>query len=204
VDFFLCLTTVFTGCAVTPSSYDAACKIIKGLSQADVDNLANGEINLFFVIYACADSGIPLPDRFSRQLLWKHLDAILRAKCWRGLGSARANMHHTSAGADHVPPNIFRKGEEDPDGIIQSLLKLTCSRWRSPFDPASASASAAVDVPRRVHRLKITIRDYEWVAEAAVGTVWYEAGDLYDDDDIACFAVIDSLTRLLHSCQGGS
>jgi hypothetical protein len=62
---------------------------------------------------------------------------------------------------------------------------------------------AADEVPRPVHRLEITIKDYTWVAKAQVGTVWYQAGDLHDDDDIACFAVIDCLTRLLPSCRGG-
>lgn len=209
-EFILCLTTVFIRCTVTPSAYDAACKVIKGLARTDPDLqcLAYGEINPLFVIYACADSNVPLPKYFSRQLLWKHLDATLRAKCWRGLGSARANMqHYTGADADHVPSKIFRKGEEDPDGILQSLLKLSLThpRWRSRFDPTSEPAPAVVevDVPRPVHRLQITIKEYKWVAKAQMGTVWYEAGDLYGEDDIACFAVIDSLTRLLPSCQGG-
>jgi len=41
------------------------------------------------------------------------------------------------------------------------------------------------------------------MVKAEVGTVWYRAGDLYEDDDIACFAVIDCLTRLVPSCRGG-
>jgi hypothetical protein len=41
------------------------------------------------------------------------------------------------------------------------------------------------------------------MAKGKAGMVWYEAGDLHDEDDIACFAVIDSLTRLLPSCRGG-
>lgn len=196
---FVSYHVFFAGCAVTPSAYDAACKIVKRISCSDRQSLANGEINPFFVIYACADSGVPLPDNFNRQLLWKHLDATLRAKCWRALGPARANIHHTRADADHVPPKIFRKGEEDPDDILKSLLKVSCSRWRDSPDPTAEAA----DVPRPVHKLDITMNDYRWVAKTELGTVWYEAGDLYDDDDIACLAVIDSLTRLLPSCRGG-
>jgi hypothetical protein len=203
VIFFLVSYHVFTGCAVTASIYDAACNVIKDLasSRSSLQRLADGEINPFFVIYACADCGVPLPPNFNRQLLWKHLDAILRAKCWGGLGSARADtqQRHTSANADHVPPKLFRKGE-DPDGILTSLLRISC-RDKSRFEPAPAPA--ADYVPRPVHRLQITVKDYKWVARAQMGTVWYQAGDLHDEDDIACFAVIDSLTRLLPYCRGG-
>lgn len=45
--------------------------------------------------------------------------------------------------------------------------------------------------------------DYKWITESQMGTVWYEAGDLVDEDDIACFVAIDSITRLLPSCRGG-
>jgi hypothetical protein len=195
----------FTGCAVTDNTYDAACNVIQGLAKrsSDLQYLVSSEINPFFVIYACADCNIPLPNNFNRLLLWKHLDGILRAKCWRGLVSNRANtQHHTSTKEDHVPPKFIRKGE-DPDEILQSLLSL--SYRASLFHHASASASAptADDVPRPVHKLQITIKGYEWVVKAEVGNIWYQAGDLHDDDDIACFAVIDCLTRLLPSCRGG-
>jgi hypothetical protein len=190
---------------VTPYTYATACKVLKVVARSDYNlQILVDKINPFFMIYACADCDIPLPNNFSRQLLWKHLDAILRAKCWRGLGSARKTMqYHTSTDADHVPPKISRKGEEDPDDILKTLLKLSISQSESRFDPTPAPAPVAVDVPRPVHGLQITIKDYKWIAKAQVGTVWYEAGDLYDDDDIACFAVIDSLTRLLPSCRGG-
>ena len=186
---------------MTVSAYDAACNIIQGLARrGNLQCLVYGEINPFFVIYACADCNIPLPNNFNRLLLWKHLDGILRAKCWRGLVSNRTNtQHHTSGNEDSVPPKFFRKGE-DPDEILQSLLRL--SYGASLTDRASAPTTAD-DVPRPVHKLKITIKGYQWVIKAEMGSVWYQAGDLYDDDDIACFAVIDCLTRLLPSCRGG-
>lgn len=199
---------------MAPSVYYTACKLIKVLAtpspprtpfertpweHVDLKCLVDSKINPFFVIYACADCVVPLPSNFNRELLWKHLDAILRAKCWRGLGSARATMQqHTGADADYAPPKNFRKEEDDPDNILHTLLQLSKLLKESHFDPAPVS----VDVPQAVHGLQITIKDYKWAAKAQVGTVWYEAGDLYDEDDIACFAVIDSLTRLLPSCKG--
>lgn len=175
---------------MTSSTYGAACSLVEELARYGADFRG---INPFFMIYACADCDIPLPHNISRQLLWTHLDAILHAKCWRGLGSVRAKVQpHTSTDADHVPPRLFRKGE-DPEDIHQSLLRL--SRGRKSVDHDG--------VHRPVHELQITIKDYAWVAKAQMGTVWYQAGDLYDDDDIGCMAVIESLTRLLPSCRGG-
>lgn len=189
--------------AVTPNTYEAACKIVQDIARRDSDlwYLVTGDINPFFVIYACADCDVPLPSNFDRQLLWRHLDAIIRAKCWRGLGSGRADMQQVT-GPD-VPSMIFSEGEQDPEGILQSLLNLPISRWRgSSFDSATPKPVPAVaEVPKPVHKLRITIKGYKWVARAQVGTVWYEAGDLYYDDDIACFAVIDALTRLLPSSR---
>jgi hypothetical protein len=190
---------------VTPSTYDAACNIIQDLARRgnNLDCLIGSGINPFFIIYACADCDIPLPNYFNRELFWKHLDAILRTKCWRGLGSARGKtQHRTSANADHAPLKFFRKGD-DPDGTLQSLIRLSYERSRFGSSPTPAPAPALEDVPRPVHKLQITIKDFKWVVKAQVGTVWYQAGDLYDEDDIACFAAIDTLTRLLPSCRGG-
>ncbi len=180
---------------MTPSAYDVACSVIKDLAKRDPDLqcLGSREINPFFVIYACADCNVRLPSDFDRQLLWKHLDETLRAKCWRGLGSARTTMqNHTSADADQIPPKILRIGEDDLDDILQSLLRL------SQGDRSSERHS------RPVHGLQITIvGGYKWRAKGELGSVWYQAGDLHDEDDIACFALIDSLTRWLPSCRGG-
>lgn len=176
---------------MTASTYDVACNIIQLLAgpnlKGDLQCLV-GEINPFFLIYACADCNVPLPKNFGRQLFWKHLDGIVRAKCWRGLCQTRANtQYNKSANADNVRRKIFQKGEHDQDDTLQSLIRISCG----------------AKVHRTVHRLQITIDGYKWVAKAQMGTVWYRAGDLYDDDDIACFAVIDCLTRFLPSYEGG-
>lgn len=182
------------GFHMTASTYDAACKVLQELAgprrNRDLESLYS-EINPFFLIYSCADCNIPLPSNFNRQLLWKHLDGIIDAKCWRGLTIRAKTDHHTNENADHVPPKFskFSRQEEDPDDILQSLIKLSLK-------------TAADDVPRPVHRLQIVIKDYKWMAKVQEGTVWYKAGDLFDDDDIACFAVIDCLTRWLPSFRG--
>lgn len=195
---------------MTGSIYDAACNIVRSLARRDssLRCLQHTSINPFFVIYACADCDVPLPIDFNRKFLWDHLDTILRAKCWRGLGSGRPDSQHyaaradasASAGGDHIPPKFLRRGE-DPDGILQSLLRLTYTgdpRDRPP-------APEAFDEPRGpVCRLSITIEDYKWVVKAGeAGTIWYQAGDLLDEDDIACFAILDALTRLLPFCRRG-
>lgn len=190
--------------------YDAACNIVRDLARRDsnLHCLLHSSINPFFVIYACADCDVPLPNGFNRKLLWDHLDAILRAKCWRGLGSGRPDTRHytsrasasASVNGDHIPPKFLRRGE-DPEGILQSLIRFS---YRG--DPLDLPPAPTVfDEPRcPVHRMSITIEDYKWVVKAgAAGTVWYQAGDLLEEDDIACFAIIDVLTRLLPSCRRG-
>lgn len=195
--FFRVSNHFFSVYAVASSTYDAACGVLKELSGkgTDFQCLVNDEINPFFLIYAFADCNIPLPTNFSRQLLWKHLDAIVRAKCWRGLGYGRTNpLRDTSAEADRTPP---RGGDQDV--ILESLLKLS---YRKGFlNPALALEPTTVTKP--AHRLKINIVDYKWIVEGQMGSIWYEAGDLVDEDDVACFAVIDLITRLLPSCRGG-
>lgn len=186
---------------MTASTYDAACNLIQGLALKDgIQCLVDREINPFFLIYACADCNVPLPKNFDRELLWKHLDGIIRTKCWRGLRQTRANTQYLKG--TNADGGLFQK-EVDPDGTLQSLMAISCeidsSRGRS-FN--ATRVPTAGQVPRTVHRLQITIEDYKWVAKAPVGTVWYRAGDLHDEDDIACFAVIDCLTRLLPSYEG--
>jgi hypothetical protein len=173
--------------------YDAACELIQTFRSRpdDLGRLVSGGINPFFLIYAFADCDIPLPDNFSRQLLWKHLDAIIHAKCWRGLGSklACAQPGSSSDGA-HVPPKFVQK-EEDPEGIAQRLRAF------------QQSGSLPAPEPDRgpVHQLCITMTEHRWVVKTPVGTVCYQAGDL-DDNEFASFAVMDALTRVLSHCRG--
>jgi hypothetical protein len=157
----------------------------------DFRQLVNYGVNPFFVIYAFADCGLSLPNAFSRELLWKHLDAILEARCWRGLGSNHVNAQSSrSTDVTHVSSNSYH-GNDDPEGIIK-LLALIHGKVAFPPKPESAP----------LHTLRIAITDNHWLA-TGVCTVWYEARDL-EDGDIAPFAVIDALTRVLPSCRGGT
>ena len=69
----------------------AACAMVLTFARrgSDLQCLLDAGINPFFIIYACADCGVPLPPFFSLELFWKHLDAIIGAQCWRGLGADR-------------------------------------------------------------------------------------------------------------------
>jgi hypothetical protein len=54
------------------------------------------------------------------------------------------------------------------------------------------------------HELRLIISGYRWVASSKMGTFWHDASDLDDKDDIASFALLDTLTRwLLPHWQGG-
>jgi hypothetical protein len=149
-------------------------------------NLMDSGINPFFVIYACADCRVLLPADFSRELLWKHLDAIIRAKCWRGLGP-----RNPPSDVGDVPRKYSRKDlQQDPEHIVRKLLAL------------SIGGRAPAPNPGPVYQLKIAISKHEWTMKAQVGIVRYKAGDL-DESDIASLAVIDALTRVLPYCRGG-
>jgi hypothetical protein len=52
------------------------------------------------------------------------------------------------------------------------------------------------------HELRLIVSGYRWVASSNIGTFWHEASDL-DDEDIASFALLDTLTRWLPHWQGG-
>ncbi len=146
---------------MSSKAYETACELVRSLAttRTDLQVLMNSGINPFFMIYAFADCGIPLPNCFSRELLWKHLDAILEAQCWRGLGSNQ-----------------------------------TLNRNNVPFTLEADSMP--------VHKLNIVITDNYWVANGDMGTIWYDAQDL-EDEDVASFAMIDTLTRVLPHCRGG-
>jgi hypothetical protein len=143
------------------------------------------------MIYVFADCSVALPNCFSRELLWKHLDGILEARCWRGLGSNYASgQNGRTARVDHGSSYICDRND-DPEGIIK-LLTSVRGNW---------SLTAELDsVP--VHKFHIAITDNHWVATGEMGTIWYEARDL-DDEDVPHFAVIDALTRVLPYCRGG-
>ena len=178
---------------VSPKAYDTACGLVRALATrgADFRQLGKYGVNPFFVIYAFADCGISLPDSFSRELLWKHLDAILEARCWRGLGSNHAHAQSSkSTNLTHGSSNSCQSND-DPEGIVELLTLIHGSVT---FIPKPE--------PAPLHKLQIAINDDHWVARG-VGTIWYGAQDL-EDEDIAPFTVIDALTRVLPSCRGGT
>jgi hypothetical protein len=177
--------------SVSPEAYDAACQIIRTLasSGSDFEYLVRSGVNPFFMIYAFADCGVPLPNCFSRELLWKHLDGILEARCWRGLGSNHADAQSGSTSTVKCGSPYIRGMKDDPEGIIESLT----------VDHRLLLAAKPDSTP--VHQLQIAISDCYWLSVSEMGAVWFEAQDL-DDGDIPPFAVIDALTRILPHCRG--
>jgi hypothetical protein len=127
---------------------------------------------------------------FSRELLWKHLDGIIEARCWRGLGSNDVGGAQSGSSLNRGSPYVCDR-KDDPEGIVE-LLTLHHRNL-----PLSVKLDS---VP--VHKLHIAISESYWLSTGDMSTVWYDARDL-DDEDIPPFAVIDALTRVLPHCQGG-
>ncbi|KAH9987295.1 hypothetical protein BJV74DRAFT_796536 [Russula compacta] len=180
------------GFSMSDRAYDTACELIRvhAAKGTNFGYLVDG-INSFFLIYACADCGIPLPEKISREFLWKHLDAIIGAKCWRGLGS-RSQFAQASPSAS-VSQSEFST-EEDPENIVTRLL---LGSYRSSCRGATARGPDQVPVVQ----LQIVIAGKRWMARGSMGTVWSSSVCL-DERDVACFAVMDLLARLLPSYRG--
>jgi hypothetical protein len=174
----------------------AACALVLSLAarRTDFQGLLETGMNPFFIIYACADCDVPLPRSFSLELFWKHLDAIISAKCWRGLGADRTAIQGSARGGEVPMFPEFEQESEDPEGIVGALLILSL-RSEQPeqvFDP----------VPVPVHQVCIVITGGQWVAKCELGRLWYDASNLAEKD-VAPFAILDTLTRVLPHWSGG-
>jgi hypothetical protein len=192
LSFNLFLVAHLVLASVSPEAYDAACQIIRTLasSGSDFECLVRSGVNPFFMIYAFADCGVPLPCCFSRELLWKHLDGIIEERCWRGLGSNHADAQSSSSPSVNLGPPYVCGRKDDPESIIELLT----------LDHRDLSLAAKPD-SEPIHKLHIAVSDCYWLSTGEMGTVWYEAQDL-DDGDIPPFAVMDALTRILPHCRG--
>ena len=196
VNAFVAYRVLFLGCAVSDNSYMAACELVVSLQESAsvLQSLMDKGVNPFFLIYLCADCNVPLPAGFSLQLLWKHLAALIRAQCWRGLGSNAAILQQRpKSSVVFLPPEYSHTGE-DPEGNVTKLLAVAVKDRPFPEAPLTPSP------PRKV---QITITGHRWVALTPVGILWYQAGDL-DERDVSSLAVIDTLTRLLPHCREGT
>jgi hypothetical protein len=179
---------------VSPNAYMAACVLILSLAarRTNFQCLLEAGMNPFFIIYAFADCDVPLPGSFSLELFWKHLDAIISAKCWRGLGADRTAIQgSTRGGAVPMLPE-FEQESEDPEGIVGALLILSL---RSELPEQVAD-------PVPVHQVCIVITGDQWVAKCELGRLWYDANNLAEKH-VAPFAILDTLTRVLPHWSGG-
>lgn len=184
----------FLGCAVSDSSYMAACELVVSIREyaSVLQILMDRGVNPFFLIYLCADCNVSLPTSFSLHLLWKHLGALIRAQCWGGLGSYAAILQkRPKSSVIFLPPEYSHTGE-DPEGNVAKLLAIAVKDRPFPEAPV---------IPEPTRKVQITISGHRWVALTFVGMLWYQAGDL-DERDVPSLAVIDTLTRLLPHCRG--
>ncbi|KAI0287714.1 hypothetical protein BC826DRAFT_739786 [Russula brevipes] len=187
--------------AVSPNAYMAACELVLKIARncIDLQCALDAGINPFFILYACADCGVPLPGYFSRELFWKHLDAIIGAQCWRGLGAERTAVQNGTGGgevesqSESSSDEDFSQDNEDPERILKVLLALSLHIEL----PKQVKNSA-----KPVHELSIVITEDQWVAKCELGRLWYDANNLADKD-VAPFAMLDTLTRVLPHWSGG-
>ncbi|KAH9031775.1 hypothetical protein EDB85DRAFT_1958401 [Lactarius pseudohatsudake] len=183
------------GFSMSPDAFDAARTIVQELADHghSFDCLLNADLNPFFMIYAFAHCNVRLPRNFSRQLFWKHLDALVRFQRCPGLKSARSRGPAT--GTRRVAPQMrsFPR-EDDPEDIVGTLLALR-NTGRLPVPPPLA---------RRTHELLLVIDGARWSASSpSLGRFSYAADDL-PAADVAPFALLDALTRWLPHWRAGA
>jgi hypothetical protein len=178
---------------VSSEAFESACALVQQLAanhENRLEQLVKADINPFFIIYAFADSKLPLPKGFSRQLFWKHLDAILSFQHWKGLdytcdlASGSIGPRRAILTRQHFPP------EEDPEDIVARLAALVeCGKV-----PESVREPPHHHLP--VHVLRLGIFEDYWGARSERGTYWYQVSNL-DEELVAPFALIDVLSRWL-------
>ena len=178
---------------MSSDAFAVACAIIQELADGgySFDCLLNADMNPFFMIYAFAASNLHLPRNFSRQLFWKHLDALVHIQRCPGLQSAHSSG--SKAGTRRVSPQIREFSQaQDPEDIVGSLLALR----------NTGQLPLAVHPP--AHELFLIIDGARWTAStSSLGKFSYTAEDLYPDD-VAPFALLDTLTRWVPCWRGGA
>ncbi|KAI9461566.1 hypothetical protein BJY52DRAFT_1185393 [Lactarius psammicola] len=188
------------GFSMSPDAFEVARVIVQELADRGYafDCLLSADFNPFFMIYAFAHCNIHLPRNFSRQLFWKHLDAIVRFQRWSGLKSARSSSSSSGSGATGMRRAPLRMRafprEDDPEDIVGTLLALR-NTGRLPIPPPTA---------RQTHELLLVIDSAHWAASSSsLGRFSYAVDDLAVED-VASFALLDALTRWLPHWQAGA
>jgi len=142
-------------------------------------------VDPFSLDHAFADCDMPLSNRLSKRWCWKHLDDVLRAQCRCGPDPTHEQGSPSTGLRNRVVATQF-----EFEVIVNHLLAL--------HDPAGTPEH--IELP--IHDLRLIISGFCWVANSSVGTFRSEASD-FDADDVASFALLDTLTRWLPHWQGG-
>ena len=123
------------------------------------------------------------------------------AQCWRGLGSTHGQASASTSTMVHS--RVVRTQPEFPwqdDEHDEAEAIATMDHGR--LEPV---ARLHKTTGPHEHELRLIISGYRWVASSNIGTFWHEANDLDDKENIASFALLDTLTRwLLPHWQGGT
>ncbi|KAH9971631.1 hypothetical protein BJV74DRAFT_889347 [Russula compacta] len=184
------------GFSMSPEAFSTARALMQIFAACcySSEDLLDCDINPFFLIYVCAECDLPLPNGFSRKLFWKHLDGIVRAQCWRGLISVQ-NQASTSTvvhGGAVAATRLNFSQQDDPEAIVNTLV----ARLENTVLPPEPTGLT-------LYSLKLAISGSRWEVSSRVGTFRHDAVDLGASMDVASFALLDTLTRLLSRWQGG-
>lgn len=184
---------------VSPEAFSIARTLMQVFAACEYfpDDLLDCDINPFFLIYVSAECDLPLPHGFSRKLFWKHLDGIVRAQCWRGLNtvhnqaSASTGVHGRAVQVAAATRLEFSQ-QDDPEAIVNKLIALLQDNARRPESNGLT-----------LYQLKLAITGSRWEVSSHVGTFRHDAVDLGASMDVASFAILDTLTRLLPHWRDG-
>jgi hypothetical protein len=126
------------------------------------------------------------------------------AQRWCGLGSAHGQASTSTSTTVHsrvVSTQLgfpWQDDEDDEAGAITTIDHCQLAPVALLLKNANTTRPHEHE-----HELRLIISGCRWVASSNMGTFWHEASDLDNKDDVASFALLDTLTRwLLPHWQG--
>ncbi|KAH9957211.1 hypothetical protein BC827DRAFT_715020 [Russula dissimulans] len=146
---------------------------------------SNCALDSFSLNHAFAVRDAPLPNGLSQKWCWRHLDDILRAQCRCGPDSTREQGSPSTELRNRPVATQF-----EFEVIVNNLLALH----------DTTGTPEHIKLP--IHHLRLTISGFRWAASSLVGTFRSETSG-FDTEDIASFALLDTLTRWLPHWRGG-
>lgn len=149
----------------------------------------------------CYSSTIPMMMTVSPE----SFDATTHAQCRCGLGSAHGHAStstgtRTVAHSRVVGTQLGFPWQDDEDEEAGAITTIDYGQ----LEPV-ALLPKDTEQHGHEHELRLIISGCRWVASSSIGSFWHDASDLDNKDDIASFALLDTLTRwLMPHWQGGT